>query len=1256
MSRAFLRVLAALAFAGAASVSGAATFQLNGGAGFSDATIVAPEGGNTGTTLGQQRTQLFQAAANVWGAALSSTQIIKVNASFTALSCTATAGTLGSAGAATNIVLNVGTKQRYFAVALAEALVSQEVNGAGVAEVTASFNSRVDQNDTGCLGSTRFYYGLAGPAPAGTIALYPVVLHELGHGLGFAPLLCRVAGGCTGPTTAFGGYFNNIPDIWSEFVRDNNVGGTGANKHWVDMTTAERAASFTNDPNLVWNGMSVTSNLGSQVALARNEGRLRTYAPSTYVQGSSVAHFHSDASPNLLMEPSLTSDVFTQTDLTDCLFQDIGWDDSRCALVLNNAPTLDAIADPPAINEDAGQQTVNLAGIGDGDTIAQAVSITVVSSNPGLIPNPTVNYTDPNPTGSLAYTPVADQSGSATITVTARDDGDSAYVPNTLTRTFSVNVNAVNDAPQATNLSASETYTEDTPLNLTDIVVSDIDSGIVFVTLTLAPASAGSLTTGTVGGSTSGYNPGNGVWTAAGLIADVNGLLAGVSFVPAIDSTVGAAIATSVTDNVAPAVTGNKLLAAVAVNDAPRLSLVVGNDTYAEDTPLDLFNFVLSDPDNASLAVTLQLTPPGIGSLSTGTVGGATSTYNAGTGVWQGSGPVDNLQQLLDGVIFTPAPESIANGTLAISVSDGIAPAVTGSRTLTGTAVNDPPQAANASTAETYTEDTALNLADIVVSDIDSTSATATLTLSVPAAGRLTTATSGATTSTYNAGSGTWAATGPIVDVNALLAGVAFVPATDYNANFSIGVLVSDGPSSVAGTKAMTGIAVNDAPQATNLFVNETYIEDSPHNLTDIVIGDPDSNAITVLLTLSPPAAGSLTTGTAGGTASSYTPATGQWLAVGPVADLNTLLANVSFVPAPDSSATATIAIAINDGVATPVTGSKTLNGVAVNDPPSLGGASTAQTNEDSPVPIALTAGDVDSTTLGAVLSTDHGTLTLPTVAGLAFTTGDGTGDTIMAFNGPIAAVNAALAAVTFTPPADYNGAAIVTYGLTDGEAPPQTRPVAVTIDAIADTVADTIAVVEDGSAAFNVLTGSGGASADTFEGAATLVAVSQPAHGTVTFAANGSVTYTPTANYAGSDAFTYTVSAGGVTETGQVSIGVSAVNDAPTLNAIADPVPISPNAGTQTVPLSGIGAGSGENQTLTVTAVSSNPSVIPHPSVSYASPSATGSIAFAPAHNAIGTATITVTVTDDGGGTNSVSRSFVQQVGVDVLFINGFD
>ena len=82
------------------------------------------------------------------------------------------------------------------------------------------------------------------------------------------------------------------------------------------------------------------------------------------------------------------------------------------------------------------------------------------------------------------------------------------------------------------------------------------------------------------------------------------------------------------------------------------------------------------------------------------------------------------------------------------------------------------------SAAETYTEETALNLIDIVVSDVDSANVTATVTLSNAAAGSLNTGTSGAVTSTYHAGTGVWSASGALADVNTLLVGLTFTPAT----------------------------------------------------------------------------------------------------------------------------------------------------------------------------------------------------------------------------------------------------------------------------------------------------------------------------------------------------------------------------------------------------------------------------------------------------------------------------------------------
>ncbi len=52
---------------------------------------------------------------------------------------------------------------------------------------------------------------------------------------------------------------------------------------------------------------------------------VRMFAPNPVQSGSSVSHFHSDAFPNLLMEPALTGTIFDRVDLTADLFRDIGW-------------------------------------------------------------------------------------------------------------------------------------------------------------------------------------------------------------------------------------------------------------------------------------------------------------------------------------------------------------------------------------------------------------------------------------------------------------------------------------------------------------------------------------------------------------------------------------------------------------------------------------------------------------------------------------------------------------------------------------------------------------------------------------------------------------------------------------------------------------------------------------------------------------------------------------------------------------------
>ena len=91
----------------------------------------------------------------------------------------------------------------------------------------------------------------------------------------------------------------------------------------------------------------------------------------------------------------------------------------------------------------------------------QTLTVTATSSSTGLIPNPTVTYTSANTGGSISYTPVFNANGTATISVIVSDNGGTSLGGvNAVTNTFSVVVNAVNDAPTLTALS-NATINED---------------------------------------------------------------------------------------------------------------------------------------------------------------------------------------------------------------------------------------------------------------------------------------------------------------------------------------------------------------------------------------------------------------------------------------------------------------------------------------------------------------------------------------------------------------------------------------------------------------------------------------------------------------------------------------------------------------------------------------------------------------------------------------------------------------------------
>ena len=137
----------------------------------------------------------------------------------------------------------------------------------------------------------------------------------------------------------------------------------------------------------------------------------------------------------------------------------------------------------------------------------------------------------------------------------------------------------------------------------------------------------------------------------------------------------------------------------------------------------------------------------------------------------------------------------------------------------------------------------------------------------------------------------------------------------------------------------------------------------------------------------------------------------------------------------------------------------------------------------------------------------------------------------------------------TITNTADWNGSETLTFTATDAGGLSISQDVGFAVSAVADIADDSaVAVVEDTATIIAVLAN------DSFEGTPVVTATSSPSHGGVVVNGDNTITYTPALNYTGADSFTYTVTSGGVTETATVTVNVSPVNDAPTIeSSIAD-------------------------------------------------------------------------------------------------------
>lgn len=113
--------------------------------------------------------------------------------------------------------------------------------------------------------------------------------------------------------------------------------------------------------------------------------------------------------------------------------------------LFNKSPTIDNIADPKSILENAGKQELKLTGISDGDKRdKQNLTITTTYNNKELISDLSIEYERGKKTAKLSFTLKTNANGNAKITVVI-DDGKKW---NNITETsFKVKVIAVNGRP-----------------------------------------------------------------------------------------------------------------------------------------------------------------------------------------------------------------------------------------------------------------------------------------------------------------------------------------------------------------------------------------------------------------------------------------------------------------------------------------------------------------------------------------------------------------------------------------------------------------------------------------------------------------------------------------------------------------------------------------------------------------------------------------------------------------------------------------
>lgn len=607
-----------------------------------------------------------------------------------------------------------------------------------------------------------------------------------------------------------------------------------------------------------------------------------------------------------------------------------------------------------------------------------------------------------------------------------------------------------------------------------------------------------------------------GVAEPIAIIANV--LLAGGTLSPTVN----------LTSNVPDPIPGNNDVTVTTtvnpVNDAPVNTVPMGQ-TIVEDTSLAFSvgtgnPISVSDVDLGTGEITMTLTATA-GTVSVAIVPNV--VFQVGDGVDDltvtFTGRLAPVLAALATVTYRPLSDFSGTASLRVTSNDNGNSGNGGPRgdddtiSITVTPLNDPPTLGN----DTFTVDEdSMTMLNVLANDSSAPDGMETLTIVAVSSAMNGIVSSGGTSLSYRP-----------------------------NANFfgmdTFTYTVSDGNGGQATAMvAVTVQPVNDPPTAANDAFG--VVEGSMNTSLDVLRNDtgaPDVGETLVVTSVTVPMNGTASV-SPGGTSVRYTPNAGyngpdefSYTVLDPGGLTATAQVQMTVGPANDPPVNA---VPMPQTVAEDATLAFTApNTFSVSDPDAV----------NQPIQVALTA-------MNGVLNLAP-TSTTP----LVFTVGDGTNDATMTFSATVPEINTALATLTFTPTANFNGMASVRLVTNDlgntgvGGAQTDSDQVAITVTPVNDNpraVADPITVAEDSTNNAIDALGNDEIAPDTGE-TLRITTITQPTNGMAQLVLGGaSLSYTPATNFFGTDTFTYTITDGnGGTATGTITVTVLNQNDPPT-------------------------------------------------------------------------------------------------------------